>query len=222
MNKQRILFEIIAACGALTAVLLLKKIHLYIYFWEFNVLVLLTIVFSIIGDLNSRQLALSLRNLGRGLKLSVIWTIIVFPLYVCFFYIYYTVIGEYSFSVKLPTEIKIIREISTQVVLIAFPEELFFRGYLMNRFSMLLGLEDKLGNKSEAGFFKRLLPNLFAALFFAITHIIYHGNIVHAAVFFPALLFGYLREKTDSIFYPVAMHAACNLLYFFLRGCVGM
>jgi membrane protease YdiL (CAAX protease family) len=53
---------------------------------------------------------------------------------------------------------------------------------------------------------------LFQALLFAILHFIVDYNPARLAVFFPALLFGWVRSLRKGIGAAVFVHAACNVL----------
>jgi membrane protease YdiL (CAAX protease family) len=92
-----------------------------------------------------------------------------------------------------------------QLVIIALPEEIFFRGYLQTEFDRALGKPYRfLGAKWGIGL-------ATAAALFAACHMI-HGGPVRLIVFFPALLYGWLRARTGTIAVPAVYHAASNLL----------
>ncbi len=91
---------------------------------------------------------------------------------------------------------------------VALPEEVFFRGWLQSRLDILVGWKKNLGGAQVgAGLF-------IAALAFAAVHYILEPRPDRLLVFFPALLFGYLRESSRSVFVPVLAHGAGN--FFFL------
>ncbi|MBI4508933.1 MAG: CPBP family intramembrane metalloprotease [Deltaproteobacteria bacterium] len=93
----------------------------------------------------------------------------------------------------------------TQVVVVAVPEELFFRGYLLRR------LEEAFPPR------RRLLGGgigialATSALLFALGHVLVDGDFRRMAVFFPGLLFGWMRSATGSILAGSIVHAASNL-----------
>ncbi len=87
-----------------------------------------------------------------------------------------------------------------QIVLVALPEEVFFRGYLYDAFE-------------EKGW----EPVTSSSLLFAAGHIVIHATPYRALTFFPALLFGWGRKKTGNIHVPVALHLLFNL-FPYLRG----
>lgn len=108
-----------------------------------------------------------------------------------------------SFRFRLPPDL--LRSTADQVLLIALPEEFFFRGYLQtqldqvwNRPYRLLGADWGIG-----------LP--LAAALFAVCHVPF-GGPARLIVFFPGLLYGWLRERTGTIAVPMLYHAFSNLL----------
>jgi membrane protease YdiL (CAAX protease family) len=94
-----------------------------------------------------------------------------------------------------------------QLVVVAIPEELFFRGYLMTAFERRW--------PPAAG--RRVLgapvgPALLAAsALFAVGHVVVVPNPQRLAVFFPALVFGWMRARTGSIAAGALYHALCNV-----------
>lgn len=99
----------------------------------------------------------------------------------------------------------------SQVIVVAIPEELFFRGYLMGR------LEERWPSS------RRLLGApvgralVVSSALFAIGHVLVDFNPERLAVFFPALLFGWMRSRTGSIAAGALFHALCNLFSDFLH-----
>lgn len=98
-----------------------------------------------------------------------------------------------------------------ELLVVALPEELFYRGYLQTRLrdawpqgAMLWGA--------------RLGPAFFTtAALFAVGHLAVF-EFWRLAVFFPALLFGWMRERTGTILGSTLMHAFCNLLQLVLAA----
>ena len=88
-------------------------------------------------------------------------------------------------------------------VLVALPEEVFFRGYLYDAFD-------------EKGW----EPILSTSLLFAAGHLAIHASAYRALTFFPALLFGWGRRKSGNIYVPVFLHLLFNL-FPYLPGAKG-
>lgn len=96
-------------------------------------------------------------------------------------------------------------EIAGQLVVIALPEEAFFRGYLQTSLDRAFPPKWRvLGADLGLGW-------LLASAIFAIGHVLTIRHPARLAVFFPALLFGWLRSRTGGIGASVLFHAACNL-----------
>lgn len=90
--------------------------------------------------------------------------------------------------------------------LVALPEEWFFRGYLQTRLDTLLGRPRRLLG-ADVGW-----GLVLAALAFALLHPILLPGFHRLLVFFPALLFGWLRARTGAIGASVLVHALSNVL----------
>lgn len=96
--------------------------------------------------------------------------------------------------------------ILTEIVVVAFPEEFFFRGWLATR------LDERNPAGARARFPGLSRNNLLVSALFALIHVITIPHPARLAVFFPSLLFGWLRERSGSLVAPILYHAACNLL----------
>ncbi len=91
------------------------------------------------------------------------------------------------------------------VLVVAFPEEFFFRGYLLKRFQQYFQDQKTfLGAQIGKGFF-------LTAFVFAFSHSLITLRWWHFSIFFPALVFGWLREKTDGLIAPILFHALSNV-----------
>jgi len=97
-----------------------------------------------------------------------------------------------------------------QLLVIALPEEAFYRGYLQT------ALERELGAKLNV-FGARIGWGLvLTSAIFAIGHLFTELNPARLAVFFPSLVFGFLRVRSKGIGASVAFHAMCNLFSAYL------
>lgn len=95
----------------------------------------------------------------------------------------------------------------TQLLLIAMPEELFYRGYLQTRLDSLVGRVRRI-----RGVDINIASIVLTSTLFALGHIATIPNPARLAVFFPSLLFGVLRRVSGGILAPLVFHACCNLL----------
>ena len=92
-----------------------------------------------------------------------------------------------------------------QLLLVALPEEAFYRGYLQTELDKALPPRVKiLGAKLGPGV-------LITSTIFAIGHFVTVPFPARLAVFFPSLLFGWLRTRTGGIGASLTFHAFCNV-----------
>jgi membrane protease YdiL (CAAX protease family) len=92
-----------------------------------------------------------------------------------------------------------------QLLVIALPEEAFYRGWLMT------SLDDAWGTRVRV-LGARLGPGwLVSSALFALGHVVTEPHPSRLAVFFPALLFGWLRARTGGVGASAVLHAVCNL-----------
>ncbi|MCS7171704.1 MAG: CPBP family intramembrane metalloprotease [Aquificaceae bacterium] len=73
----------------------------------------------------------------------------------------------------------------------AFAEELFFRTYLMQRFS-----------------------NFTVSIMFTAPHVILYQDFFSCLTFFPSILYGFVYKKTQSLALVSILHLSSNLLWF--------
>lgn len=110
---------------------------------------------------------------------------------------------HHAFHLRLPPSL--FDEVAGQLVVIALPEEAFFRGYLQTSLDRawpprwrILGVD--------------LGPGwLLASAIFAVGHVLTIRHPARLAVFFPALVFGWMRSRTGGVGASVLFHAACNI-----------
>jgi membrane protease YdiL (CAAX protease family) len=94
----------------------------------------------------------------------------------------------------------------SQLVVVAIPEELFFRGYLMERLERVWPPARSLFGAPVG------LALLVSSALFALGHLLVIPNPQRLAVFFPALAFGWMRARTGSIAAGATFHALCNVV----------
>jgi len=87
------------------------------------------------------------------------------------------------------------------LLLVALPEEVFFRGYLYDAFE-------------EAG----REPIFHVALLFAVGHVVIAPSPFRLLTFFPALLLGWGRKRSGNVHVPTAAHWAYNLFPSLIGG----
>ena len=109
-----------------------------------------------------------------------------------------------AWSPALPDDLAI--SVVNQVLAVALPEELYFRGYLQSRMEALWPARRRLFG---AMFGKALVISCGV---FALAHFVGEYNLARLGPFFPALVFGLLRGRTGRITAAVTYHAFCNVL----------
>ncbi len=96
--------------------------------------------------------------------------------------------------------------VATHALGVALPEETFYRGYLLPRLQRrwpprLRVLGAPFGRAA-----------VFTAFFFAAGHFLGEWNPLRWGPFFPALVFAWQRNATDSVLGAISYHALCNIL----------
>jgi membrane protease YdiL (CAAX protease family) len=174
-----------------------------------------------------RAAGLRLRPVGRTLAVTAIGIAVTWPLFFAAFLIFYSAVcapfapalarfwaetfapvcpfwlGLAGARLQLPSDFLLLA--LSQILVVAVPEELFFRGYLLGRLeerwpSHRLVLGAPVG---------RAL--LVSSALFAIGHVLVDFDVQRLSVFVPALVFGWMRARTGSIAAGALFHALCNL-----------
>jgi len=103
-----------------------------------------------------------------------------------------------------------------QFLVIALPEEAFYRGYLQTRLDETWTARVRVLGTAVG-------PGLVAtSLVFALGHVATELHPSRLAVFFPSLLFGWMRTRRGGIGASSAFHAFCNLFASYLARSYGL
>lgn len=135
-----------------------------------------------------------------GAALAVM--IVVFPLYAVG-YAWWTE-PQGPFALDLPPSL--VNLTLTQLVVVALPEEAFFRGYLQTSLA-----DATTKRRAILGVALSPVAWLTQAALFAGLHVLVEPAPSRLAVFFPALLFGWVRAWRGGIGAAMALHAMSNL-----------
>ncbi|WP_163997020.1 myxosortase MrtX [Pyxidicoccus caerfyrddinensis] len=168
-------------------------------------------------DEDYRDYGLTLRAWREDVRLFLVLSAIVGPLFFLAFAGFAEVLphlpqslarfltpmaGEAHFRFRLPPRFG--EWVVDQLFVVALPEEFFYRGYVQAR------LRDAwpegrlvLGGRLGKAFW-------VTAVLFALGHLAIF-QAWRLSVFFPALLFGWMRERTGTVVGASLFHAACNL-----------
>lgn len=98
-----------------------------------------------------------------------------------------------------------------EVLAVALPEEVFYRGYFQTRLGEVMPARFRLLG-TPVGW---ALP--IASLVFVAGHLAVRPAAWQLGIFFPGLLFGWLRIRSGSLLAPVLYHALCNLGMYVLQ-----
>ncbi|MEM9071879.1 MAG: MrtC family glutamic-type intramembrane protease [Myxococcota bacterium] len=112
---------------------------------------------------------------------------------------------DHAFVFRLPPDFASFA--AAQVLVVGLPEEAFFRGFVQTRLSDHFGPSARrwLGVDLHVGAW------LLQSVLFALIHFAVDLNPARLAVFFPGLLFGWLRAWRGGIGAPIAIHALSNI-----------
>jgi membrane protease YdiL (CAAX protease family) len=144
----------------------------------------------------------ALRDTGRALAWALGLIAVVLPPFVVGFHLYRRVSTPFQFVAP----VSIADELFGQALVIALPEEAFYRGYLMTALDDLWGTPWTIA-KAKLGW-----GWVVSSAVFAVGHALTITNVERLAVFFPALLFGWLRARTRGVGAPALFHVLCNVL----------
>lgn len=97
-----------------------------------------------------------------------------------------------------------------QLLLAAVWEELLFRGLVQGQ---LLRMRSRWGSASWAGVTG---ANALTSAAFAAAHLIAHPPLLMPAYFAFSIALGIVRERSGGVVWPLALHAAANLLWWAL------
>ena len=167
---------------------------------------------------------LGLWDLGRALKdaapsalrettLALLLAAAIFPPFAAGFYLFHQ--PERAFSLAglsaFGGPLAWLELLAAQLLVVALPEETFFRGYVQSRLA-----------DAETPHDSRLVAPAVVvaqAALFALIHLVADPRPARLMVFFPGLLFGLIRARRGGIGAALVFHALCNVLSEFLtRG----
>lgn len=138
---------------------------------------------------------------ARALGVAALAAALTFPLFWLGFRRWYGIDSSWH----LDLDVGFLDEALGQLLVIALPEEAFFRGYLQTALDERWPPRRKLLG-APVGW-----SLVVTSAIFAVGHLATAPDPARLAVFFPSLLFGWLRCRTGAIGASVAYHAACNL-----------
>ena len=146
-----------------------------------------------------------LKQFVKSFKVVFTVSLIIFPaFFLCAHFWQLVVMGYSTFKVAPFPDIG--RVIFYQLLLIALPEEFYFRGYVQPALNAVFKPRwNILGVQLGWSW-------ILTAVIFAIAHSIITYQWWHFAIFFPGLVFGWLKERTGALTAPIFFHAASNII----------
>jgi len=170
------------------------------------------------------EAGLRLHPLGLNLKVLGAACLLVFPAFVAGFFLFYGYAcgaagtwlapsfgrlchhwqGGAGGAPRLPEHFALTA--LNQLVVVAIPEEIFFRGYLLVRLERVWRPTRRLWGAPVGQ------ALVVSSALFALGHLVVVPNPQRLAVFFPALVFGWMRGRTGSIAAGATFHALCNIV----------
>jgi membrane protease YdiL (CAAX protease family) len=164
--------------------------------------------------------------LGRGIKVGGLYVLVIAPLFALGYFAFYEIVCSPHWKewreLAPPGACKAYRGIAglhaphvdwalikfvlVQIVVVALPEELFFRGCLLELLERRFPPKRRLWGGGIG------LALVLSSLAFALIHLPKDGDPRALATFFPGMVFGWMRSSTRSILAPVIAHSTSNIL----------
>jgi len=151
------------------------------------------------GDIDGGRLA---RSVASALGWALLFAALTFVPFFFGWRKYWHARGTFALRVSAP---EVLNEIFGQLVIIALPEEAFYRGYLQSR------LDDAFPHRIRLLGADVGLALVVTSIIFALGHFATIHEPARLAVLFPSLAFGWLRARTKGIGAGLVFHAMCNV-----------
>lgn len=152
-----------------------------------------------------------LRETGRALGTALLTCAVFFPPF-WFGYVWWW--SPHNGFAATPGS-GLLEETFGQLLVVALPEEMFYRGYLYSALERCWPAQRRIFGTPFG------LSALVSSAIFALGHLATEPNPARLSVFFPALVFAWLRARTGGIGASVFFHALCNLFAAFLARSYG-
>ena len=134
---------------------------------------------------------------------AIVATVVLIP-YAAVVHLWQTEVSGRVFTLRWPP--RFAELVMIEFVGVALPEELFFRGYLQERWGRVFKPCWRVWGVSVGN------EIIVVSIVFALAHFIGEYSFLRLAPFFPSLIFGLLKAKGNSIAPAIAFHASCNLV----------
>ncbi|MES1176002.1 MAG: myxosortase MrtC [Myxococcales bacterium] len=154
-------------------------------------------------------------RIARDVGMAVLWALGLALIFLPPFWIGFVWWWHIKTPFHLPPLNSLAGDFSGQLLVIALPEEAFYRGYLQSALDEVWKPRWRvLGADLGPGI-------LVTSALFALGHLCTEFNAARLAVFFPSLAFGFLRSRTRGVGAGLVFHALCNLFASYLGQSYG-
>lgn len=156
-------------------------------------------------------------NIAKHFKILGLASLATFVPFVVGFHVWQGLFHQHRLDVShFPAASWFLKTMAVQVLLVALPEEFFFRGYFQTRIGQLPFFAKHplqlWGGVIAGGWGNLLLTNFY----FAAVHLISNADGFRLLTFFPGLMFSFLWARTRNLAVPLVYHAFSNVLLFAL------
>lgn len=154
--------------------------------------------------------ALSASRIARDASSALLWALGTALIFLPPFWLGFRWWWKVEVPFHLPRLNALGSDFAGQLLVIALPEEAFYRGYLQSSL-------DEVWKPRVRVLGAELGPSLLVtSALFALGHLCTEFNVARLAVFFPSLVFGFLRSRTRGVGAGIVFHALCNLFASYL------
>jgi len=223
-EKRRTLVEVAVVFAVATgAASLLYNVGQSVAFIHRNLHPMVALIFLVLPQLmlrrrgNIERYGFTTQPLGLGLLIAAVAIAVVLPLFGVGFLVAVRAACTHAPSLvpgscfrafhpvwRVPGDFPM--QVAAQLVVVALPEELFFRGYVQGR------LEDALPPTRTLWGARVGWAWILGAALFGLGHFLVTFEPQMLTRFFPGLAFGWMYARTRSILPSTLFHAACNLI----------
>lgn len=154
--------------------------------------------------------ALSAPRIAREASTALLWALGAALIFLPWFWLGFRWWWKIEVPFHVPRLNTLASDFAGQLLVIALPEEVFYRGYLQSAL-------DEVWKPRWRVLGADLGPSLLVtSALFALGHLCTEFNVARLAVFFPSLVFGFLRSRTRGVGAGIVFHALCNLFASYL------
>lgn len=153
---------------------------------------------------------LDLGDWRGGLRDGLITLALLLPLYALGHYLFATLWQQHTFRFRWPPDLG--AEIAGNLLAVGFPEEVFFRGYVLGR------LEDAVGRDRRFWDGRLGWAVIGSAIAFNLAHPLAGGHWWQGNLPF-GLLLGWLRTRRESLVAPTLVHGLTNVVFRWAELC---